>query len=211
PSDFPPIGVGDDAGKLVLPRLAVGDHLLLGGDNMDLTLAHFVAQALGKSGTKLDAGQMLQLTHAARQAKEQLLTDAKLDSAPVTVLGKGRSVVGGSVKYDLSRADVERVLVDGFFPECPRDATPATRAAGFQELGLPYVGDPAVTKHLAHFLSRQAEALKRGKKNVLPPAVLFNGGVFKAPILRDRLLKVLNAWAKETKADPVRSLAGADL
>jgi molecular chaperone DnaK (HSP70) len=211
-SDFTLIEVGEDAGKLVLTRLAVGDHLLLGGDNMDLTLAHFVAQTLAKSGTKLDAGQMLQLTHAARQAKEQLLADAKLTSAPVTVLGKGRSVVGGSVKYDLSRADVERVLVDGFFPESPRDAVPATRAAGLQELGLPYVGDPAVTKHLAHFLSRQAESLKKGKKkDALPTAVLFNGGVFKAPVLRDRLMHVLNGWAKEAKADPVRPLAGADL
>jgi hypothetical protein len=223
-SDFTLIEVGEEAGNLALTRLAVGDHLLLGGDNMDLALAHTVAAALAQSGTKLDAGQMQQLTHAARSAKEQLLGDKKLASAPVTVLGKGRSVVGGSVKYDLPRADVERVLVDGFFPDVPRDAEPArTRAAGFQELGLPYVSDPAVTKHLAYFLSRQAEALATrdrpgGKKKKggpeaasLPTAVLFNGGVFKADPLRTRLMNVLNGWAKGAKAEGVRALAGADL
>jgi hypothetical protein len=142
----------------------------------------------------------------------------------VTVLGKGRSVVGGTVQYDLPRSDVEKVLVDGFFPDCPRDAEPVrSRAAGFQELGLPYVSDAAVTKHLAHFLSRQAEALANrerpvGKKRKggadaasLPTAVLFNGGVFKAAPLRKRLLDVLNGWAKAVKAESVRALAGPDL
>ncbi len=217
-SDFTLIEVGEEAGNLALTRLAVGDHLLLGGDNMDLALSHTVAQALAQKGTKLDPGQMLQLTHAARQAKEQILADEKLASAPVTVLGKGRSVVGGSVKYDLTRAEVEKVLVDGFFPECPRDAEPGkARTAGLQELGLPYVNDAAVTKHLAQFLARQSESLagreKKGKKKEtgLPTAVLFNGGVFKAGVLRDRFMGVLNSWAKQAKAESVRSLAGADL
>src|SRR5262249_17131932 len=130
-TDFTLIEVGEEAGNLALTRLAVGDHLLLGGDNMDLALAHTAAAALAKNGTKLDAAQMQQLPHAAREAKEQLLADPKLASAPVTVLGKGRSVVGGSIKYDLPRANVEKVLVDGFFPEAPRDAEPArSRAAG---------------------------------------------------------------------------------
>ena len=223
-TDFTLIEVGEEAGNLALTRLAVGDHLLLGGDNMDLALAHTAAAALGKTGTKLDANQMLQLTYGCRAAKEQLLADGSKQSAPVTVLGKGRSVIGGSLKYDLPRADVERVLVDGFFPEVPRDAEPArARTAGLQELGLPYAADPAVTKHLAHFLHRQAEALTArerpgGKKKKggadaasLPTAVLFNGGVFKAAALRDRLMGVLNAWAKGAKAEAVRPLAGADL
>ncbi|HET6575295.1 MAG TPA: Hsp70 family protein [Fimbriiglobus sp.] len=223
-TDLTLIEVGEEAGNLALTRLAVGDHLLLGGDNMDLALAHTAAAALAKTGTKLDAGQMQQLTHAAREAKEQLLANPKLASAPVTVLGKGRSVVGGSIKHDLPRADVEKVLVDGFFPEVPRDAEPTrSRAAGLQELGLPYVSDPAITKHLAQFLSRQAEALASrerpgGKKRKggteaasLPTAVLFNGGVFKADALRNRLVSVLNEWAKAVKADKVRALAGPDL
>ncbi|MFO0850358.1 MAG: Hsp70 family protein [Gemmataceae bacterium] len=223
-TDFTLIEIAEEGGNLAVTRLAVGDHLLLGGDNMDLTLAHTVAAALAKGGTKLDAGQMQQLVHAARHAKEQLLGDTALSTAPVTVLGKGRSVVGGSIKYDLPRAEVEKVLADGFFPDCPRDAEPArSRTVGLQELGLPYVSDPAVTKHLAAFLARQAEALAGrekpgGKKKKggaeaagLPTAVLFNGGVFKADLLRKRLLDVLSGWAKAAKADPVRALAGNDL
>jgi hypothetical protein len=222
-TDFTLIEVSEDAGNLALTRLAVGDHLLLGGDNMDLALAHTAAAAIAKNGTKLDANQMLQLTYGCRAAKEQLLFDPTRPSAPVTVLGKGRSVIGGSIKYDLPRTDVEKVLLDGFFPDCPRDAEPIrTRSAGLQELGLPYVSDPAITKHLAHFLHRQGEVLanrerdrptKRKKSDTasLPTAVLFNGGVFKAAALRDRLMSVLNAWAKTAKADAVRPLAGADL
>ncbi|MBL8867749.1 MAG: Hsp70 family protein [Planctomycetia bacterium] len=219
-TDFTLIEVGEEAGNLALTRLAVGDHLLLGGDNMDLALAHTAAAALAKSGTKLDANQMLQLTYGCRAAKEFLLADSTRQSAPVTVLGKGRSVIGGSIKYDLPRADVEKVLIDGFFPDCARDAEPVkARAGGLQELGLPYVADAAVTRHLASFLHRQAEALanreRPGKKkkgdSTLPTAVLFNGGVFKSDALRNRLMQVVNGWAKSSKADAARVLAGADL
>jgi Ethanolamine utilization protein EutJ (predicted chaperonin) len=227
-TDFTLIEVGEDEGNLALTRLAVGDHLLLGGDNMDLTLAYHVAQALAQAGTRLDANQMTQLTYACRTAKEQLLADPTRTTAPVTVLGKGRSLVGGSIKYDLPRAEVENVLLEGFFPDCPRDAEP-TRAAttGLQELGLPYVSDAGITRHLAQFLARQSEALatrataasasrKTDKKKTatdaaLPSAVLFNGGVFKGDALRHRLLAVLGSWAKAAKADPARELAGADL
>src|SRR5262245_36607198 len=147
-TDFTLIEVGEEGGNLALTRLAVGDHLLLGGDNMDLTLAYHVAAALAKNGMKLDANQMVQLTYACRNAKEQLLADPKLASAPVTVLGKGRSVVGGTIKHDLPRSEVEKVLVDGFFPDCGRDVEPwRTAAAGLQELGLPYVSDAGITRH----------------------------------------------------------------
>jgi hypothetical protein len=224
-TDFTLIEVGEEGGNLALTRLAVGDHLLLGGDNMDLTLAYHVAAALAKNGTKLDANQMTQLTYACRNAKEQILADAKLASAPVTVLGKGRSLVGGTIKHDLTRADVEKVLVDGFFPECARDAEPSrAAAAGLQELGLPYVADAGITRHLSQFLQRQSEALASreapatGKKKKaasdaigLPSAVLFNGGVFKADVLRNRFLGVLGSWAKGAKSDASRELAGADL
>jgi hypothetical protein len=222
-TDFTLIEVGEEEGNLSLTRLAVGDHLLLGGDNMDLTLAYHVAAALAKDGTKLDATQMTQLTYACRTAKEQLLADPALASAPVTVLGKGRSLVGGTIKYDLPRAEVEKVLVDGFFPEVGRDAEPGRAAsAGLQELGLPYVADAGITRHLAQFLHRQSEALAgreapAGKKKkpagaaALPSAVLFNGGVFKADALRGRLLGVLGSWAKGAKAEAARELSGADL
>ena len=219
-SDFTLIEVTEESGNLSLTRLAVGDHLLLGGDNMDLALAHAAAQAFAAKGAKLDVIQMAQLSHSARFAKETILGNDSVNAAPVTVLGRGSKVIGGTLKGELTRADVETVLLEGFFPSCPRDAEPAkARTAGFQELGLPYVADAAVTRHLAHFLGRQAEFLlnreAKGKKKKaptgLPTAILFNGGVFKSPVLRDRLTAVLNQWAKDAKAESVRTLHGADL
>jgi len=193
-TDFSLIEVVEDAGNLSLNRLAVGDHLLLGGDNMDLALAY---QAQQRLGAKLDATQLQMLAYSCRQAKEQLFANPKLDKAGVTVLGRGSRVIGGTLKTDLSRADVESILVDGFFPECDSEATPQRlRTTGFQELGLPYVSDPAVTKHLAAFLTRQNKSLT--ERSAFPNKVLFNGGVFKSSPLRDRLLGVLNDWHEES-------------
>jgi molecular chaperone DnaK (HSP70) len=220
-TDLTLIAVAEEGGQLVLTRVAVGDHILLGGDNMDLTLAHHMAQAFAAKGSKLDAGQQLMLWHSCRAAKEKLFGDPSLGAAPVTVLGRGSRVIGGTLKGDLARADVEHLLVDGFFPACPRDAEPKrTRAAGFQELGLPYASDPAVTKHIASFLHRHGEVLaervgsKRGKKKHAagqPSAVLFNGGVFKGEPLRQRVVEVLNQWADAAGAAAVKVLAGNDL
>jgi Hsp70 protein len=215
-TDLTLVAVGEEGGNLSLTRVAVGDHILLGGDNMDLALAHGLAQQFAAKGTKLDAAQMLMLWHACRAAKEKLFTDATLASAPVTITGRGSKVIGSTVKGDLTRADVERVLIDGFFPDCPADAEPARqRGVGLQELGLPYASDPAVTKHLAHFLHRQSEVLaerlqgKKGRKKVTgPTAILFNGGVFKAELLRQRVVDVLNGWSK---GHAVRVLPNADL
>jgi hypothetical protein len=219
-TDFTLIEVNEEGGNLALTRLAVGDHLLLGGDNMDLALAHTASQAFAAKGAKLDAVQMQQLAHSARAAKETILADSTAKAAPVTVLGRGSKVIGGTLKGELTRGEVEKVILDGFFPECPRDAEPMRqRTTGLQELGLPYVADPAVTKHLASFLARQAEFLAnrdvKGKKKKaptgLPTALLFNGGVFKAGLLRERLTTVLNKWTKDAKAEPVRTLQGTDL
>src|SRR5260370_505074 len=218
-TDLTLIEVGSEAGNLVLTRVAVGDHLLLGGDNMDLALAHAAAGAI-KPGGRLDLGQMLLLGHSCRQAKEQLFSDPKLASAPVTVLGRGRSVVGGSLRTDLKRDDVEKLLVDGFFPLCSIDDVPPTqRSAALQEIGLPYVSYPAVTRHLAHFLKRQSDALAKrdgGAKRTMPNVVLFNGGVFKAEPLRRRLLEILTKWSAESeggkkKKTAVRALEHTDL
>ncbi|MBI1914549.1 MAG: Hsp70 family protein [Planctomycetes bacterium] len=219
-TDLTLIAVAEEDGNLVLTRVAVGDHILLGGDNMDLALAHTMGQAFAAKGTKLDAGQQLMLWHSCRAAKEKLFAEPKLASAPVTVLGRGRSVIGGTLKGELVRAEMERVLVEGFFPECPRDAEPRrTRAAGLQELGLPYASDPAITKHLAHFLHRHAETLaervgpRRGKKKVVahPTAILFNGGVFKAPALQQRVVSVVNQWGEAAGAQAAKMLTGNDL
>jgi hypothetical protein len=174
-----------------------------------------VAQALAAKGTKLDAGQMNMLWHSCRLAKETLFQDAKATNAPVTVLGRGSRVIGGTIKAELARADMEKVLVEGFLPHCPADAEPKRqRAAGLQELGLPYAADAAISKHLAQFLTRNAEVLaqrassKRGKKKVSQAtAVLFNGGVLKAEALRRRLVDILNKWCPAE----IKELHGTDL
>jgi hypothetical protein len=226
-TDLTLIAVSEEAGNLVLTRVAVGDHILLGGDNMDLALAHSAAAAFAAKGTKLDAGQMNMLWHSCRAAKEKLFTERTLTSAPVTVLGRGSRVIGGTLKGELSRAEVEKVLIEGFFPACPPNAEPRRqRTVGLQELGLPYAADPAVTKHLAWFLRRNAEVLaerapprkSRRAGGVSPPskamqptALLFNGGVFKAEPLRDRLLQVVNSWTTEAGGVPVKVLQGNDL
>ncbi|HEV3444601.1 MAG TPA: Hsp70 family protein [Gemmataceae bacterium] len=218
-TDLTLIAVSEEEGQLALTRVAVGDHILLGGDNMDLALAHAAAQTFAQKGAKLDAGQMLMLWHSCRAAKETLFSNPKLAGTPVTVLGRGSKVIGGSLKGELTRLDVEKILEEGFFPDTPADAEPRRqRPVGLQELGLPYAADPAVTKHLASFITRNAELLaqhapsKRSKKKVSQPtAVLFNGGVFKAEPLRQRLVNVLNQWAHKAGAPSVRVLEGTDL
>jgi molecular chaperone DnaK (HSP70) len=212
-TDFTLIAVGEEAGRLALTRVAVGDHILLGGDNMDLALAHTVAADLAAQKVKLDSGQMLQLWHACRAAKEKMFAEPSLKSTPVTVLGRGSKVIGGTVKGELTRADVERVLTEGFFPRCGKDAEPLRqRATGLQELGLPYASDAAVTKHLAHFLHRQAAALAErvGTEKGGPTALLFNGGVFKADALRARITDVLNDWGADEERS-VKVLPSDDL
>jgi molecular chaperone DnaK (HSP70) len=218
-TDLSLIAVSEESGNLVLTRVAVGDHILLGGDNMDLALAHAVAGTFSAKGTKLDTGQMLTLWHACRSAKEKLFSDKSMAGAAVTLPGRGSRVLAGTIKSELSRAEVERVLIEGFFPNCPPDAEPKQqRSVGLQELGLPYASDPAVTKHLAYFLHRQAEVLaektppKRGKKRVAQPsAVLFNGGVFKAEPLRERIVAILNQWGKAAGGGAMKVLGGTDL
>ena len=219
-SDFSLIAVSEEAGQLVLTRVAVGDHILLGGDNMDLALAHHASQAFAAKGIKLDAGQMHALWHSCRLAKETIFNQPGAQAtgnAPITVLGRGSRVIGGTIKGELLREDVEKVLVEGFFPQTPREEKPRMqRSVGLQEIGLPYAADPAVTKHLAHFLTRNDEVLteragaKRGrKKSAQPAVVLFNGGVFKANPLRERMLNVLSQWINPKSG--VRELHGADL
>jgi hypothetical protein len=214
-TDFTLIAVSEEKGNLVLTRVAVGDHILLGGDNMDLALAHAAAAGFAAKGTKLDAGQMHMLWHSARAAKERLFGDASLASAPVTVLGRGSKVIGGTLKGEIARAEAEKLLVEGFFPECKLSDEPRRqRTVGLQELGLPYASDPGVTKHLAHFLHRNAELLAertvgRKKKVTGPTAILFNGGVFKATLLQERLVGILNDWGE--KSGQVKVLQGNDL
>ena len=201
-TDFSLITVTEEQGDLVLKRVAVGDHILLGGDNMDLALARLLQQKLEADEQRIDTYQLQALWYQCRSAKEYLFEHPKSQKQDVTLLGKGRKLVGGTIKSELTREDLERVLVEGFFPNVSGDQMPVLqRRIGFQELGLPYAADAAITKHLARFLSQQVQSspeaanIRRGKSGLACPThVLFNGGVMKAALLRERLVSVLNRW-----------------
>jgi molecular chaperone DnaK (HSP70) len=207
-TDFTLIAVSDEGGDLILSRTAVGEHILLGGDNMDLALAYAVAATLPQGMEGLDAAQRVALGHACRTAKEALFTDPKKNAAAVTVLGRGSKVIGGAAKTELTRDMLRSVLIDGFLPACaPTDLPARGRRVGLTEIGLPYAADPAITRHLARFLTQQAGSLHTGGTTILPSAVLFNGGVFKAAELRRRVLEVLSGWAGR----PIPELESSDL
>ena len=206
-SDFSLIAVGEDDGRLALERVAVGDHILLGGDNVDLALAHVVNERLKSQGTKLDAWQFAAVTYACRRAKEN-----PADVMPVSIPGRGSGLVGGTLRAELSGEELRRT-VDAFFPEVPATATPqATRRTGLTTLGLPYAADPAVTRHLAGFLRRSAGAIKgRGGTFLHPTALLFNGGVFKDAALQARLTALVDRWVRDDGGAGVQVLESGSL
>ena len=208
-TDFSLIMVSEENGELTLKRVAVGDHILLGGDNMDLALARVLQQRLEASGSRVDTWQLHGLWHQCRIAKERLFESPKTQNRPITLLGKGTKLIGGTIKTELTREDLDHVLVEGFFPKVASGELPVRqRRVGFQELGLPYAADPAITKHLARFLSEQARnspeaaAIRRGRSGLACPThILFNGGVMKAAVLRDRVVEVLNRWLRQEGFD----------
>jgi len=211
-TDFTLIAVSDEGGELELKRVAVGEHILLGGDNMDLALAYAVQQRLAAKGTKLDAWQMRGLSQNCRAAKEALLQPDSPRRQPLSILGRGSGVVGGTIKTELTHSDIEVTLVDGFFPRCePTDMPKTGRRIGFQEMGLPYAADPGVTRHLAKFLTRQRPAEQTSQTFAHPTAILFNGGVMKAGLLRQRLVDVLNDWLQQEEGGTIRTLEGTHL
>jgi hypothetical protein len=218
-TDFTLIAVTESNGELQLERIAVGEHILLGGDNIDLALAGVVAQRLAEKGTRLDSRQHQALWNNCRTAKEKLLEPgSKAKEAPVTILGKGSGLVGGTIKASLAREDIERVLADGFLPAVPSTEMPAhQRRMGVQELGLPYAADPAITRQMARFLRQQAAGaehgtVRRGPSGLACPThVLFNGGVLHAGLARERILATLDSWLAEEGFSPVQPLAGEDL
>ena len=194
-SDFSLIRVSDFSGNLELERIAVGNHILIGGDNMDLALAYAVANQMAAAGQKLDAWQMRALWHTCRSAKEKILASSDAAAVPISVLGRGSSLIGGTLRTELTRDVVEQVIVEGFFPLCEPESRPQTGPrTGIQETGLAYEADPAVTRHLAQFLSRQDD-----RPRELPTAVLFNGGVMKTSLLQRRVTEVLASWQSDTE------------
>jgi hypothetical protein len=200
----------------------VGDHILLGGDNMDLALAYRVRQKIESGGKEIDRWQMNALTHACRLAKERMLNDAAVSSVPIAVASRGSNLLGGGIRSELTKDELAATLLDGFFPEVESSARPAPRArAALTQMGLPYASDAAITKHLASFLGRQAGATSKlagfaakasaGTQLLHPTALLFNGGVLKGEAIRKRIVDMLNRWLEADGASPVRVLGSVDL
>ncbi len=219
-TDLSLIAVTEQEGNLQLNRVAVGDHILLGGDNMDLALAYVVKMKLEQEAKMLDPWQLQALTHSCREAKEHLLADPDLPQAPVVVPSRGSKLIGGTLRADLTREEVDRTLIDGFFPQVDIAEKPLSRPrTGLTTLGLPYAQDARITVHLAHFLSRQVRAvdelegvsLPDDARFIHPSAILLNGGVFKAKVLTERILEVVNHWLTNAGAPDARLLEGADL
>lgn len=200
-TDLTLIQVTMDDGEPQLMRIAVGDHLMLGGDNMDLALAHLVESRLANGEGRLSAARFSQLTARCRAAKEQLLAAEAPESVQLTLLGGGARLIGGARSVELSREEVRQLIVDGFFPRVAPDEPIQHRRAALVEFGLPYPADPAITRHVAAFLRRHAPAARRAlgvddsdERLPVPDTLLFNGGVFRAAALAERLQNTLGEW-----------------
>jgi molecular chaperone DnaK (HSP70) len=204
-TDFTLIRADESNGKLAFRRLAVGDHLMLGGDNMDVALARQIEVRLMGQPGKLDSVQWSGLIQSCRAAKETLLGDDAPERVPVAVAGRTSKVIGGRLQVDLERDEVLAQLLDGFVPLVPWDAEPTKRqAAGLQEFGLPYVSDPAITRHLAKFLRQHQVAATEAQpaRQTRPDAVLFNGGALTPAVMRRRILDAMSAWFSTPKKSP---------
>ncbi|QRV23915.1 Hsp70 family protein [Marinomonas foliarum] len=178
-TDLSLIQAVEQDGVLGLERVAVGRHILLGGDNMDLTLTYHLAAQLAQNGTNLEPWQISGLTQACREAKERLLTNADLDDVSVVVPSRGRSLFNNSIKATLTQSDVQQLLIDGFFPKVQLgEQAQKTARSGFSAINLDYEGDPAITRHISEFLAQH---------DVKPSKVLLNGGVFNASVIRNTL------------------------
>jgi molecular chaperone DnaK (HSP70) len=218
-ADFSLIAITGKDGNLELERISVGEHILLGGDNMDLALAYTLQAQLQSEGKSLDAWQFLALTHAASRAKVDLFNDETVAQAPISVPSRGSSLFAKTISTTLQRGTLEQVVLDGFFPITKVTDLPTDRrGSGLQEFGLPYASDPIVSKHLARFLTRSlvnvkaSESLKalvgagaEASDYLKPTAVLFNGGVFNAAPIRKRILELLTSW---NGGQSVRELEG---
>lgn len=218
-ADFSLIAVLEEQGELVLSRIAVGDHILLGGDNIDLALAYRARSRLPSGSAELDPWQMGVLTALAQTAKERLLSDPELASFTITIPTRGANLFAAPLEVSVTRADIEEIVLGGFFPIVERTAVPAQRkSASLTDFGLPYAADPALTRHLAAFLARSATLVEQTPSLaslreraaggfMRPSAVLFNGGVFNSDTLRERVLSLLRDWVAPF---PLEELHGID-
>ncbi|WP_318502422.1 Hsp70 family protein [Photobacterium leiognathi] len=219
-TDLSLVAVTEEDGNLTLNRVAVGDHILLGGDNMDLALAYRLKMKLAQEGKQLQPWQVLAITHACRDAKEALLNDAELQSMPIVVPSRGSKLLGGTLQTELTQEEVQQTLVEGFFPQTSVEEHPVQTARGaLTQMGLPYAQDAAVSRHVASFLSRQSQAVEELFEQfeqmhegfIRPTAILFNGGVLKSNLLSDRLLGIINSWLTTGGSETAKLLQGLDL
>ncbi|HCH1183069.1 TPA: hsp70 family protein [Vibrio parahaemolyticus] len=184
---------------LALDRIGVGEHLMLGGDNLDLALAH-LAESRFNQNKKLTAASLTKLIQQTRKAKENLLSTSAPDEVKITMLGSGSKLLGGTKSIALSKQEVHQIALDGFFPLSDFSEVPDKRRSAVVEFGLPYVADPAVSKHVAEFLtqhqqvSRAALGIEDDKQNAIPVGLLLNGGVFNSDLVTERVTTLLSDW-----------------
>jgi Ethanolamine utilization protein EutJ (predicted chaperonin) len=230
-TDLSLVEVTEEEGNLALNRIAVGEHILLGGDNMDLALAYRLKMKLSQQGKELQNWQVQAMMHACRDAKETLLSTNDIEQVSIVVPSRSSKLLGSTLKTELTRDEVRQTLVDGFFPQVSINEHPAQRARGaLSQMGLPYAQDAGITRHIAAFLTKQVSAnhamdvdspfdmsfagipgANSSTDFIKPSAVLFNGGVLKSSLLSERLLSTLNQWLQDAQAPQAKSLQGIDL
>ncbi|MGD8115441.1 Hsp70 family protein [Vibrio sp. TRT 29B02] len=233
-TDLSLVEVTEDEGNLTLNRIAVGEHILLGGDNMDLALAYRLKMKLAQEGKELQPWQVQAMTHACRDAKEALLNDSELQSVPIVVPSRGSKLLGATLKTELTQQEVQQTLVDGFFPKVAVTEQPVQRNRGaLTQMGLPYAQDAGITRHIAAFLTKQANAqngenpaqdfnpfanmpgmggsAQPSSDFIKPTAILFNGGVLKSNLLAHRLEETINEWLIDADCEMAKRLTGVDL
>ena len=212
-SDFSLISVQDNQGSLELNRIAVGHHLLLGGDNIDLAIAYSLQDQLEENGTELDQWQFQSLLHSSAAAKEALLSDPSKTSYQMSIASRSSNLFASALSTELTRDHLEALILDGFFPMTQRSELPRSGdTTGFQEIGLAFESEPEISRHLAKFLQDayfnakasndlseefKSKVLDSESEIILPTKVLFNGGVLKASLVKQRVLSLLNSWCPE--------------
>ncbi|MDG3088187.1 Hsp70 family protein [Vibrio hannami] len=221
-TDLSLVAVTEEEGNLNLNRVAVGEHILLGGDNMDLALAYRLKMKMAQEGKDLQPWQIQAITQACRDAKETLLDDPDVHSVPIVVPSRGSKLLGATLKTELTKQEVEQTLVNGFFPQVQIQEHPVqnTRSA-LTQMGLPYAQDAGITRHIAGFLCKQSNSTQdvfagmfgeqAQPEFIKPTAILFNGGVLKSSLLEERLTSVINNWLTQAGGQEAKKLSGFDL
>lgn len=211
-TDFSTIEVREEEGNLTLERQAVGSHLLLGGDNIDLALAYMAKDKFEEKNQNIDDWQLNGLVHTCRRGKEKVFSDDSTKHIDLTVIGRGSKLIGGTIKAKLNRDEIFSFIESGFFPQVKASEQSATeQRMGLRQVGLPYARDARMTSQLAKFLSMTGEGANGATDQfVIPAKVLFNGGTLKGVLLREALQNQLNSWAQELNKSEVQELPNAD-